>query len=135
MEVWTGRRFRGRWCWFLSSPSLFASRTADAISMFMFCLPVWIGQRIFRHIQWLASWSNVEGGCAGAPAVGCGSRVHRRRVVLWRGGRSYLYFLFFPGCLLQRAEGAFVMLLFHLVNAVPLRKKVKKINSVWQQEN
>jgi hypothetical protein len=118
-EVWTDRR-----CRFLSPSSLFALRTADALSIFRFCLLVWIGQQILRHLQWLASRSNLEGGCAGAPAVGCDDRVHRRRAVLWRGGRSYLYFLFFLGCLLQRAGGAFVMLLFHLVNAVPLHKKI-----------
>jgi hypothetical protein len=100
-EVWIGRRFHGRRCRFLSSSSLFASRTAGALSMFKFCLAVWIGQRILWH--WLASRSNLEGGCVGAPVVGCGSRVHQRRAVLWRGGRSYLYFLFFLGCLLQRA--------------------------------
>jgi hypothetical protein len=81
VEVWTGHRFHGRRCRFLSSSSLFASR-ADALSMFKFCLPVWIGQRILRHLQWLALWSNLEGGCVGAPTVGCASRVCRRRVVL-----------------------------------------------------
>jgi hypothetical protein len=61
--------------------------------------------------------------CAEAPAAGCGGRVLRRKDVLWRGGRPFLYFLFCSGCVLQSAGGVSVILLFYLFNGFPLRKK------------